>query len=95
MTGDSTTAIGGGGASIRTSGGGVIGGGGTLGMSLGGGGGCSRRRRLFLDVERLEILGRLLDHIVGEAGNDRIAERELQNDDHDDRYGPVAADLFL
>ena len=47
------------------------------------------------DVERLEVLSRFLDHIIGKARNDRIAERCVKQSDNDDRDRAVATKLFV
>ncbi len=95
MLGLSTTAIGGGGVLIRTSGGGVIGGGGTSGMSSAVAAAPPGAAAASSTSNGLQVLGRLLDDVVGEAGDDRVAEQPAGSDrDDDDRHRPVAAHLF-
>ena len=45
-----------------------------------------RGRRLILDVERLQILDRLLDDVIGQAGDQSVAERDVDERDDDDRH---------
>ena len=47
-------------------------------MSLGGGGGFSGGGGCSSTSNDLQILGRLLDDIVGKAGDDRVTERGLK-----------------